>query len=112
MTCSMICNAIKQFGTECVISEYNSNTACVVRGIIQPIKNLARENNVLEHTALGLVDNSSYNFFFNLPDKDINFDNAIVYAYNSHFWLKGYKIFYFKDKPLYAQATLLPYEKE
>lgn len=107
-----VCNVINQFGTECILSEYNSCGACIVKGILQPIKNNARENSGVNHTNAGMVDNSSYNLLFNLPDRDINLENATVYAYDKYFWLKEYKVFYFKDKPLYAQAKLSPYTKE
>lgn len=112
MIYNSICNVINRFGTECVLSEYNNCGACVVKGILQLIKNRARENACIDHTSAGVVDNSNYNFLFNLPDKNINLENATVYVYDKHFWLKEYKIFYFKNKPLYAQATLSPYEKE
>lgn len=111
MIYNSICNVIDRLGAECVLSEYNGNGACVVKGILQPIKNRARESDV-DHTNAGVVDNSDYNFLFNLPDKNIDFDNAIVFVYGRNFWLKEHKIFYFKNKPLYAQATLSPYEKE
>lgn len=112
MIYNSICNVIDRLGTKCILSEYNSNVACVVKGIIQPVKNRARENGGICHTNAGVVDNSDYNLLFNLPDKRINFENAIIYAYGRNFWLKEHKIFYFKNKPLYAQATLSPYEKE
>ncbi|MEE1077312.1 MAG: hypothetical protein UHY68_08660 [Acutalibacteraceae bacterium] len=112
MICNSICNVINQLGTECILSEYNSNGACIVKGILQPIKNNARENGGVDHTNAGVVDNSGYNLLFNLPDRDINLENATVYAYDKYFWIKEFKIFYLKNKRLYAQAKLSPYTKE
>lgn len=112
MIYNSVCNAINILGAECVLKEYNGEGACVVKGILQPIKNRAKENGGINHTAMGCVDNSDYNFLFNIPDKGISLENAFVYVHNRYFWIKEYKILYFKDKPLYAQATILPYEKE
>ena len=112
MIYNSVCNAINMLGAECVLTEYNGKGACTVKGILQPIKNRAKESGGIDHTAMGVIDNSDYNFLFNLPDKSISLENASVYVHNKHFWIKEYKIFYFKSKSLYAQATILPYKKE
>lgn len=108
----LVFNRINQLGAECVISEYMGKSACEVKGLLQPVKNRAKETTGTDRTDVGVIDNSNYNFIFTYPKNPINLENAIAYIHNKHYWLKEYNIIYFKDKPLYVQALASLYEKE
>ncbi|MEE0858621.1 MAG: hypothetical protein U0M12_04025 [Acutalibacteraceae bacterium] len=107
-----ICKNIEKFGTDSIVTEFKSEKKHVVRGILQPVNNKGKDYEQLEHTTGGKVDNSDYYFIFNIPNKEIDFENAVVWIYGRYYWLKAYKIFYFSEKPLYMSALLSPYQKE
>ena len=69
-----IINAIEKFGTDCVLTEYETGGKHIVRGFLQPINSSLKQYTPTEYTEAGTVDNDSYLFLFNVPKENINYE--------------------------------------
>lgn len=107
-----IIDTIEKFGTDCVLTEYETGNKRIVRGFLQPINSSLKQYTPTEYTEAGTVDNDSYLFLFNVSKESINYENAMLWVYDSCYWIKDCKVCRFVNKPLYMRGVLSPYKKE
>lgn len=111
MIYNTVCTAINRIGTEGTITEYESGNSFAVRGIIQPLSSKSNQNNSLDYTEAGSIDNAKYSFMFINPKPKIDYQNALLWIENDYYVFKSCKAFYFKDEVIYRTAIVIPYEK-
>jgi len=107
-----VITAIDKFGTEGVITEYESEQKHIVKGILQPINNNTRRYSDIDYTNAGAVNNENYLFLFNLPKDKVDYSNAVVWLHQHYYWVRDCTAYYFNGKPIYMRAVLSPYKRK
>lgn len=111
MIYNTVCTAIERMGTEGTITEYESGNSFSVNGIIQPVSSKSNQNNSLEYTEGGKIDNAKYSFMFINPKSKIDYRNALLWIEDNYYVFKSCKAFYFKGEIVYRTAIVIPYER-
>ena len=50
--------------------------------------------------------------YVNVPKENINYENAMLWVYDSCYWIKDCKVCRLVNKPLYMRGVLSPYKRE
>lgn len=107
-----VCIGIENMGSVGVISEYETDKKYKIKGILQPINTKRKENNSIQYTENGEIDNTEYYFIFLDNGYNVNFENALLWLNSKYFIFKNCKPFYYNKKILYRTALVVPYYKE